>query len=77
MPSLEILDISRNKIRKLPLTCGTLKNLKVRRGTVSKTGLTSSQVFSISKNRIKRLPPYFAQSERDPATQAVDSHARQ
>lgn len=31
MPSIEILDISRNKIRKLPPNPGTLVNLKVRR----------------------------------------------
>jgi hypothetical protein len=44
MPSLEILDISRNKIRKLPPTPGTLVRLKV---------------FSIAKNRVKRLPVWF------------------
>ncbi|GAA5973815.1 hypothetical protein JCM11641_003173 [Rhodosporidiobolus odoratus] len=44
MPSLEILDISRNKIRMLPKTPGTLLNLKV---------------FSCAKNRIKRLPIWF------------------
>ncbi|BGP40629.1 RAM signaling network component [Rhodotorula kratochvilovae] len=44
MPSIEILDISRNKIRKLPQNPGTLVNLKV---------------FSIAKNRIKRLPVWF------------------
>ncbi|GAA6009708.1 uncharacterized protein JCM10292_003627 [Rhodotorula paludigena] len=46
MPSIEILDISRNKIRKLPPNPGTLVNLKV---------------FSIAKNRIKRLPTWFTQ----------------
>ncbi|GAA5841186.1 hypothetical protein JCM11251_003230 [Rhodosporidiobolus azoricus] len=44
MPSIEILDISRNKIRRLPQNPGTLLNLKV---------------FSIAKNRIKRLPVWF------------------
>ncbi|GAA6010377.1 hypothetical protein JCM11491_006293 [Sporobolomyces phaffii] len=44
MPSIEILDISRNKIRKLPHNPGTLVNLKV---------------FSIAKNRVKRLPTWF------------------
>ncbi|GAA5898338.1 uncharacterized protein JCM6883_000994 [Sporobolomyces salmoneus] len=44
MPSIEILDISRNKIRKLPQNPGTLVNLKV---------------FSIAKNRVKRLPTWF------------------
>jgi Leucine-rich repeat (LRR) protein len=29
MPSLEILDISRNKIKRLPTTAGSLVNLKV------------------------------------------------
>ncbi|KAK4051332.1 RAM signaling network component [Microbotryomycetes sp. JL201] len=46
MPSLEILDISRNKIKRLPLSPGTLLHLKV---------------FSIAKNRVKRLPTWFAQ----------------
>ncbi|GAA5857814.1 hypothetical protein JCM8547_005990 [Rhodosporidiobolus lusitaniae] len=46
MPSIEILDISRNKIRKLPHNPGSLLNLKV---------------FSIAKNRIKRLPVWFTQ----------------
>ncbi|GAA5883614.1 hypothetical protein JCM16303_004914 [Sporobolomyces ruberrimus] len=44
MPSIEILDISRNKIQKLPQNPGTLVNLKV---------------FSIAKNRVKRLPTWF------------------
>ncbi|KAK4057252.1 RAM signaling network component [Microbotryomycetes sp. JL221] len=45
MPSLEILDISRNKLKRLPISPGTLANLKV---------------FSVAKNRIKRLPTWFA-----------------
>ncbi|CAE6449041.1 unnamed protein product [Rhizoctonia solani] len=45
MPSLEILDIGRNKIQLLPTDPGTLANLRV---------------FSLSKNRITRLPAYFA-----------------
>ncbi|SCV69726.1 BQ2448_1120 [Microbotryum intermedium] len=45
MPSLEILDISRNKIKRLPASPGTLVNLKV---------------FSIAKNRVKRLPIWFS-----------------
>ncbi|KAJ1309775.1 hypothetical protein OPQ81_006541 [Rhizoctonia solani] len=44
MPSLEILDIGRNKIQLLPAEPGTLVNLRV---------------FSLSKNRITRLPAYF------------------
>ncbi|KAG8726128.1 RAM signaling network component, partial [Ceratobasidium sp. 428] len=44
MPSLEILDIGRNKIERLPADPGTLVNLRV---------------FSLSKNRITRLPAYF------------------
>ena len=51
MPSLEILDISRNKIKKWPSSCGSLKNLKV---------------LSLSKNRIKRLPSYLASSASNP-----------
>jgi len=48
MPSLEILDVSKNKIEKLPKTCGTLRSLKV---------------LSIKENAIRKLPSYFAQSE--------------
>ena len=44
MPALEILDISRNKIKKLPATPGTLVNLKV---------------FSFAKNRVRRLPNWL------------------
>lgn len=49
MPSLEILDISRNKIEALPERCGTLKHLKV---------------LSVCRNRITALPAYFADSEQ-------------
>jgi len=64
MPSIEILDISRNKIRKLPQNPGTLVNLKVsdfERQSLSHslTDNFPSQVFSIAKNRIKRLPTWF------------------
>lgn len=45
MPSIEILDVSRNKIRAMPKRPGTLDRLRV---------------FSISRNRIRRLPNYFA-----------------
>ncbi|KAF8758982.1 RAM signaling pathway protein [Rhizoctonia solani] len=46
MPSLEILDIGRNKIPLLPVDPGTLVNLRV---------------FSLSKNRITKLPGYFVE----------------
>lgn len=61
MPSLEILDISRNKIKRLPTNPGTLLNLKVRSLAEPYSVLTRRQVFSIAKNRVKRLPVYFAQ----------------
>ncbi|KAH7340868.1 RAM signaling pathway protein-domain-containing protein [Rhizoctonia solani] len=44
MPSLEILDIGRNKIQLLPADPGTLVNLRV---------------FSLSKNRLTKLPAYL------------------
>ncbi|KAG8903222.1 RAM signaling network component [Tulasnella sp. 403] len=49
MPSLEILDISRNKLKRLPSRSGTLKNLRV---------------FSFTKNRVERLPSYFSEFVR-------------
>ncbi|KAK6339103.1 RAM signaling network component, variant 2 [Orbilia brochopaga] len=48
MSSLEILDISRNKIRELPQDFGHLIKLKI---------------LSISKNRIRVLPSYIAQMD--------------
>ncbi|KAF3936457.1 hypothetical protein ABW19_dt0206645 [Dactylella cylindrospora] len=48
MESLEILDISRNKIRELPQDLGHLMKLKV---------------LSISKNRIHALPNYISQMD--------------
>ncbi|KAH9180629.1 RAM signaling pathway protein-domain-containing protein [Lactarius sanguifluus] len=49
MPSLEILDIGRNKLRRLPSQPGSLVNLRV---------------FSFYKNKITRLPPYMAKFTR-------------
>ncbi|KAI9613871.1 hypothetical protein H4Q26_009721 [Puccinia striiformis f. sp. tritici PST-130] len=45
MPSLEILDVSRNKIKAFPRRPGSLDRLRV---------------LSVSRNRIKRLPNYVA-----------------
>lgn len=44
MPQLEILELGRNKIKKLPKDPGTLVNLKV---------------FSISKNKLTKIPTYI------------------
>jgi Leucine-rich repeat (LRR) protein len=44
MPSLEILDIGRNKIKRLPTQPGSLVNLRV---------------FSFYRNKITRLPSYL------------------
>lgn len=44
MPQLEILELGRNKIKKLPKDPGTLINLKV---------------FSISKNKLTKIPSYI------------------
>ncbi|KAG8979387.1 RAM signaling network component [Tulasnella sp. 425] len=49
MPSLEILDISRNKLRRMPPRPGTLKNLRV---------------FSFTRNKVERIPTYFAEFNR-------------
>ncbi|KAG9048760.1 RAM signaling network component [Tulasnella sp. UAMH 9824] len=49
MPSLEILDISRNKLRRMPPRPGTLKNLRV---------------FSFTRNKVERIPTYFSEFNR-------------
>ncbi|KIP08145.1 hypothetical protein PHLGIDRAFT_389074 [Phlebiopsis gigantea 11061_1 CR5-6] len=46
MPNLEILDLSRNKIKRFPSQPGNLTKLRV---------------FSISRNKIHKIPPYFVQ----------------
>ena len=46
MPALEVLEIGRNKINRLPSQPGSLVNLRV---------------LSIYKNKITRLPSYFTQ----------------
>jgi Leucine-rich repeat (LRR) protein len=48
MPSLEILDLSRNKIKALPSHPGSLMGLKV---------------LSLSKNRITHLPRYIGKMQ--------------
>ena len=62
MPSLEILDISRNKIRRLPSDPGSLVNLRVGDPTFCLFALVlmALQVFSILRNKIQKLPPSFA-----------------
>ena len=73
MPSLEILDISRNKLKRLPTRSGTLKNLRV--STCCLSMLTTRffltlwprcalQVFSFTKNKIDRIPSYFSEFSR-------------
>ena len=64
MPSLEILDIGRNKIKRLPTQPGSLVNLRVRAlvcawcpGHVPLHLIF--QVFSFYRNKITRLPPYL------------------
>lgn len=62
MPSLEILDISRNKIKRLPSDPGSLVNLRV--GDLAPAFaliLIASQVFSVLRNKIQKLPPSFVQ----------------
>lgn len=63
MPSLEILDIGRNKIKRLPTEAGSLINLRVRplddRLCTCPYFLLIFQVFSFYRNKITRLPPYL------------------
>lgn len=64
MPSLEILDISRNKIKRFPSQPGSLTKLRVRycrRYSTSAAHGRLIQVFSISRNKIHKIPPYFVQ----------------
>jgi Leucine-rich repeat (LRR) protein len=63
MPSLEILDISRNKIKRLPSQPGSLATLRVRLLCLIYTirySFISLQVFCISKNKLTRLPSYLS-----------------
>ena len=63
MPSLEILDIGRNKIKRLPTQPGSLVNLRVGSlfGPMDTRPyvLMVFQVFSFYRNKITRLPPYL------------------
>lgn len=60
--SLEILDISRNKIKRLPTQPGSLSKLRVRFSIwfVDKIQTTFCfQVLCIARNRVTRLPEYL------------------
>jgi Leucine-rich repeat (LRR) protein len=63
MPSLEILDIGRNKVKRLPTQPGSLVNLRVRTSPLLPDtytyNLLNLQVFSFYRNKITRLPPYL------------------
>jgi hypothetical protein len=63
MPSLEILDIGRNKVKRLPTQPGSLVNLRVRTPPLLPDTYTYFllifQVFSFYRNKITRLPPYL------------------
>lgn len=66
MPALDTLDISHNKIKRLPSQPGSLVNLRVRNLTLADvcSALTKFhffQVFCFSRNKITRLPNYIAQ----------------
>jgi Leucine-rich repeat (LRR) protein len=64
MPSLEILDIGRNKVKTLPAQPGSLVNLRVRSLLLPDTYtyfLLIFQVFSFYRNKITRLPPYLVE----------------
>lgn len=62
MPSLEILDVSRNEIVGLPEEPGRLVQLRVSSRTVllfTPAHFAHQQVLSISQNRLARLPGYL------------------
>ena len=63
IPSLEILDISRNKIKRLPTQPGSLSKLHVSSLNEFVHSIQTAcyfQVLCISRNRITRLPGYLA-----------------
>lgn len=63
IPSLEILDISRNKIKRLPTQPGSLAQLHVSLSNYFVDRVQTAfcfQVLCISRNRITRLPGYLA-----------------
>lgn len=61
MPSLEILDVSRNELVTLPEEPGRLVQLRVSCSRRCRANLliTDLQVLSISQNRLARLPGYL------------------
>lgn len=63
MPALEVLDLSRNRIRSFPEQPGSLSNLRVclSQGNVVCLSNPPPQVFSLSKNKITVLPTYITQ----------------
>lgn len=71
--SLDTLDISHNKIRRLPSYPGQLVNLRVSLVLVH-TGVIlpppHRQVLSLSRNKLSHLPPYLAKFHRLDVLQA-------
>lgn len=63
MSSLDTLDISHNRIKKLPVEAGHLMHLRVENLSVSFFRVIHfcPQVFSLSRNKITQLPPYLSQ----------------
>ncbi|KAG6879036.1 hypothetical protein C0992_005729 [Termitomyces sp. T32_za158] len=63
MPSLDTLDISHNRIKKLPTKAGDLVHLRVEKLSILIFPVIYSclQVFSLSRNKITQLPPYLSQ----------------
>ena len=63
MPSLEILDLSYNKIKRLPSQPGSLQNLQVKFHVLRYpcSLFNVHKVFAVTHNRIHRIPRYFVQ----------------
>jgi len=59
MPSLEVLDIGRNKVKRLPTQPGSLVNLRVRIALLLDTYAYFPSIFRCSRFTVTRSPDYL------------------
>jgi hypothetical protein len=67
IPSLDTLDISHNRLKRLPSQPGSLINLRVRNlfsPYIQQCNKQFHQVFCFSRNKVTRLPSYLSKFHR-------------